>query len=168
MISNKHRALMLLIAMLVLTSCRTKLPDGLSDIGVPMREINSRLHLWIYGAGDSIYKIKNNESMLVGVDVKTKDHIAFARDYGVRLFLKEDNKWIEIKNETTYDISLPEMVIIPAEGYLVKDGAAGVTPYYPSLKKETLLRIVIVGKVVQNGKVTEEKTAAFIDVYLEP
>jgi hypothetical protein len=156
----------LLLVPLVLAGCKTRLPDDMPDIGVPEPEINSRMRLWVYGASNDPV-VKNKKGVLIGVEIKPPDQIEFARDFGVRLFLYDDDKWFEIENATSYNNLSNNTVILPLEG-LDPTGSAILAPYYPNLKKSTPLRIVLIGRLVRDGVATEEKTAGYIDVMLKP
>jgi hypothetical protein len=155
-----------LLASFVFYGCNTRIPQDIPDIGIPEQEVNSRMSVWVYGAGNNIV-VKNNEPIIMGVDVKSPNHIEFSYDYGVRLFLYNDEKWVEIENAMTYDESVRKEIILPLEG-LNRYGSAGLVPYYPNLKKSMPLRIVLIGRLVDDGEVSEEKTAGYIDVTLKP
>jgi hypothetical protein len=129
------RSLALTIMILVLSSCNSKLPDDLPDIGV---------------------------------DVKPPNQIAFARDYGAQMFIYDEGKWIKIENDIDYGETITETIIVPVEGYLPNNGTADLAPYYPNLTKSMDMRVILIGRIVRDGKVTDEKTAGYIDVILEP
>ena len=125
------------------------------------------MHLWLFGAGYNTV-IENDEPMGISVDVKPPDHIAFDGDYGVRMFIFENGKWVEIENAVNYGDFLHKVAIVPMEGSLDREGFVSLVPKYPNLKQRTPLRIVLIGKMVRDGNVTEEKTAGYIDLILTP
>ena len=130
--------------------------------------------VWEDGGGLRIsiktsYKEKlDNWPLAVDVEVTTSDGVAFSQDYGVRLFVYVDDTWVEIENAMNYAESLPESEILPIEGGIFKTGTAIFIPYYRDLKKPTRLRIVLVGNLVQEGTISEDKTAGYVDGILNP
>ena len=83
------------------------------------------------------------------------------------MFIYEENQWVEIANFMKYP-----------DGYLVlsslgdnpfsKYGAPAVDPILPDTSKPVTIRIILVGNIYRDGQITDEKTAAYIDVELKP
>lgn len=157
----------MVLGVLIISGCVNKLPDEIPDIGVSADEINTRVDL--LGPFIDNNTVKNHDLVDITVRVVTQDKIVFSKDYGARIFTYEQDKWVEIKNDMIFSESIPDQVILPLpEGNLFPFGNAAVSPYIENLKRSIPIRIILVGNLVSEGKVTEEKTAGYIDLTLTP
>lgn len=170
MVWKKSLLFVLSLTMIFLSGCEEKLPEGNPDIGIPKEEMNTRIRLSLLDlTNGNNGRTKNRGGILIDVVVITSDHIAFAQDYGARIFIYEENQWVEIENRATYSESVPKTVILPPdEETTLQSGTAGLSPYKQDLNKEVPLRIILVGNIIRDGKITEEKTAGSIDLTLQP
>lgn len=151
----------LCVLVLLLGACESK-PDLPPEFDFPQEEINTRVKLSA-PAGWNTFKIHNRVELLI--EVVSDDQIAF--DFDARMFIYKDNQWIEVENvPTTY----PEekQILSPARGDHNKVGMASVYPILPDPAYPVKLRLVVVGNIVRDGQITEEQTAAYIDIELKP
>ncbi len=156
--------------MLLISSCAKSTPlpmDSMPAIGIPMDKMNSQFRI-IAPQGWNSYKIKTGVSLLV--QVLSDEPIAFKGDLGARMFIYQNGEWIELKNRIlasnyeTWGIRIAQ---------LEKDQAARVVdthlaPLVPDPTRVTSIRVIAVGNIYKDGQVTEEQTAAYVDVTLRP
>ncbi len=146
------------------TSCMAKQTElDMPDVGFPANEMNTQIRLQA-PQGWNTFKIGDLVSL--AVEVIGSKEIAFAMDYGARMFIKENEKWTEIENFATYPGG--HVFLLPAKGDPFKIGHAGVDPIFQEQDHPITLRIILVGFIYQDNKITDEKVAAYIDVLLKP
>lgn len=133
------------------------------DIGVPEREINTRLRL---SAPDGWNTFLIGDAVSLAVEVITNDQIAFPYDYGAKMYVNEENQWEEIGNFMKYPNGF--LVLSSANGSKIKIGDAGVDPVLPETNKAVTLKVVLIGYFYRDGQITNDKTAAYIDIQLKP
>lgn len=154
------------LLLLFVTACRDQpsIPAGtMPDIGIPAEEMNTKVQLT---APDGWNTFKIGDVIGLDVGIISEDQIAFSPDYGARMFTYQDGHWKEIANFMTY----PEgsIILSPRHGNYLNDGAADIDPILPDTTNSLTLRIILVGNIYRDGHVTDEKTAAYIDVNLTP
>ena len=95
--------------------------------------------------------------------------MAFERDFGARLFILENDQWIEIPNSMGYDYLESDIfVYMPYADNPFNLGAPVVVPKLPDTKQTSTVRIILVGSIYRDGQVTNEKVASYVDVDLKP
>ena len=157
--STKTKFIICVLALL-LGACDAK-PVLPPEFDFPPEEINTRVQL---AALSSLNTFQTHNSVQVVIEVISDDQIAF--DYDARIFIYQDQQWVEVENLTTY----PEekQILSPARGDPYKLGMTSVYPILPDPSRAVTLRLVVVGNIVRDGQITEEQTAAYIDVELRP
>jgi hypothetical protein len=98
--------------------------------------------------------------------VISKNQVIFLHDYGARMFLYQNQEWVEIPNFMHY----PEgsIILSPAGNDPFKLGDASIHPILPDENQPATIRIYLVGHIYKDGQITPEATAAYIDVELKP
>jgi hypothetical protein len=141
---------------------RTELAP-MPDVGIPVVEMNTRIHLQ---APDGWNSFKIGDVVGIDVEVISDDQIAFSHDYGAKIFIYEDQEWREIPNFMKY----PEgnMILTQANGNYFKHGGVELDPIFPDGSKSVVIRVILIGNIYRNGQITNEQTAAFIDLKLKP
>jgi hypothetical protein len=151
------------IILLSLFGCEKKTEmsaELLSELGVPASEINTRLNLSA-PAGLNTQKVGDIISIIV--KVTSEDQVAFAKDFGARMFVNSNQKWIEVQNFMGYQDT--KTLLSRKDGEF---GEADLSPVLPDPLKATTVRIFLVGNIFRDGKVTDQKTAGYIDINLTP
>lgn len=133
------------------------------DIGIPQAEINTRIKLL---APDGWNTFEQGDDMSLVVDIYSDDQIQFTYDFGARMFMLEDQEWVEVQNSVRYPSG--SFVLSPSEGNLQKTGAVVLDPVIPQTDHSVLLRVFVIGNIYSNDQVTDEKTATYIDLELNP
>ena len=158
------KILCLLTLIITLSSCsyrKTSPSNGLPDIGVPIEEINTRVRL---SAPEGLNTFKIGDEVSLAVEVLSDDQVAYAHDYGARIFINQSNHWVEIENYKDYQQGY--IVLDPAKGDAFKLGLAVVNPRLPDQIEAATLRIVLVGNLYRDKQISDTETAAYIDVHL--
>jgi len=98
----------------------------------------------------------------LAINNHSSNAIWFPPDFNIRLFILEENTWVEI-----YDSLIPsgDVTVFPAD-----EGGIGLLVFKPSIPIEeiSLLRVVIVGNIIETGKPTLSLVGAFLDIPLPP
>jgi hypothetical protein len=163
--SYKH-IIYITAVLFLIVACENKSlvpPTDLPDIGIPPDEYSKDFKL---SAPEGWNTFKVGDAVGLAVEVVSSDQIAFAQDFGARLFIYENNQWVEVANFMNY----PEgyLILSPAKNDPLKFGAAFVDPLLPDSNRAVTLRTVLVGNIYRDGKITDEIAAAYIDVDLKP
>jgi hypothetical protein len=137
-------------------------PGLLSVLGVPESEINSQIRL---SAPEGWNNYKSGDAITLLIEVIGKNQVIFPNDYGARVFIPSNHEWVEVKNSMRYP---DNKYLLSFSNDRTKHGSTSVLPVLPDLNKSTTVRIFIIGNIYRDGKVTEERTAGFIDVDLRP
>jgi hypothetical protein len=98
----------------------------------------------------------------LAINNHSSNAIWFPPNFNIRLFILEENTWVEI-----YDSLIPsgDLTVYPAD-----EGGIGLLVFKPSIPIEeiSLLRVVIVGNIIETGKPTLSLVGAFLDIPLPP
>ena len=100
---------------------------------------------------------------------KTSDCLVFPFNYGVRVFVLQNNNWIEIPDVIKYADN--HDVILDARNGLYPDTMVSVNPDYSKLDNisgQLRMRIVVVGRQCVNGVASEQQFADFIELPVQP
>jgi hypothetical protein len=156
--------LFLILVCLAAVGCtkHPSLPD-MPDIGISQGEINTRV-LLAAPAGLNTYKI--GEIVSLTVEVVSDDRILFPHDYGAKIFVLEDNQWVEVPNLMEYPDG--HITLSPTSGDPLRKGTAGVVPLFPDSNNKQTIRIILIGNIYSNGQLTDDQTAAYIDLEMNP
>jgi hypothetical protein len=138
----------------------TQIAPGIS---LPPDEVNSRLKLSTI-QGITELKIRN----LLNLDLVNISNtpIGFPSDFGVRVFIEEQNQWTEIKNIFGY--ASGNNIVVPLQFDKIADTIVPIYPVVTSSTQPAKIRVIVIGIVYQNSEPTSIKTAAFIDLVLQP
>jgi hypothetical protein len=153
--------------LILIVGCRTTLSkDEMPYVGVSSEEMNKEFQLSVPLA---INTFKIGSEVFLEVKVISTNQVAFERDFGARLFILENDQWIEIPNFMGYDYLASDVYVsMPYADDPFNLGATVVVPKPPDTKRATTVRIFLVGSIYRDGQVTNEKVASYVDVYLKP
>ncbi len=108
-----------------------------------------------------------------GVDLyvvnKTSDCIVFPYNYGVRIFVLQNDNWIEIPDVLQH--AFDHNVTLDANNGPFPDAVVSVNPDYSKLGNisgQLRMRIVVVGRQCVNGVPVDQEFADFIEVPVQP
>ena len=158
---------MLLIALVGCAKKTTFPENGMPAIGVPIADMNTKLQILSPAGFNNTYK--NNDPLSLIVKVVTDDQVAFTPDFGARMFIYQNEKWEEVKNTEEYSQDMSQYTIYSnAKDNPFEDGDPILCPSISNLPKTAPLRVIIIGNIYKDGKVTDTKTAGYIDLVLKP
>lgn len=132
-----------------------------------LTDINESFQVTINGE-EKTFKINSDIPLIF--NNKSPYTIYFPTGSFIRLLIINDNEWMEIENSHTY----AGLLLISPEGTLLKDfNIAGVRPVIDNSilhgdKKDLLLRIVLIGEIMENNDPTGRFVGAYVDVDITP
>ncbi|SRR6266496_5578833 len=158
----------------ILTSClnsQSAVPKSLEEefnTDFPVSDMNKSFQLKV--DGDTNIFQKDSEIPVVFNNTSPVT-ISFQTDSFLKLLIIKDNKWIEIKNQYSYSGPLQ---IAPQGTILLDNNTATVQPelddHLISTNKNhlVLMRILMVGEVLNKDIHTGRFVGAYVDVFLKP
>lgn len=158
-----------LLLLIFIASCSEipPTPGGeMPDIGIPQDRMNSEFRLSVPNVGNTL---KIGQEVSLDIYVISKNQIAFGRDCGARIFVSRNNSWEEVPNLMGYSYLESDIYIYnPYSDNPFNIGVIGVVPDLPDTGKAMRVRIFLVGSIYRDGNITDEKTASYVDVVLNP
>lgn len=156
-----------LILTMVACSSRPSLPKNETpDIGIPKEVMNTVFQV---SAPKALNTFNIGDEVTLEVKVVSSEQVAFERDMGARMFIFDANQWIEVQNSVSYDYLEPkDYVFVPYADNPFNLGMAVIEPVLQNTSKAMTVRIFLVGSIYQDGRKTNEKAAAYVDVNLRP
>jgi hypothetical protein len=135
---------------------------------VPIVDMNSSLQV-VVDSNDA--SPKNGSDIGLTIYNKSSHSVQFDNSSFVKLLGSTDHlHWFSIKNGITY---LDHMSLSPQGTLLLDLSNTWVRPILEPIdfgvdKSDVLLRIAVVGEIVEGDKLTGEKVGAYVDVPLKP
>lgn len=132
------------------------------DIGVSSESINTYVKVVVPPAFN---EFKLGKPIAIQVTSISKEQILFQSDLGARLFYLDGDKWVKTNNLNGI---YPEGNFIFPKSRSYPDNTAEtfVFPNLPKTKQVVTVRVVVIGNIYKDGKATDQKTAAYVDVTL--
>ena len=93
------------------------------------------------------------------------DEIAYSYDE-IKMFVFSDQKWIEVDDFANGASGF--RILSPLKWNINNVDLTSLSPILPDSSQSVTLWVVIIGHVMRNGEITNELTADYIDVILEP
>ncbi len=137
------------------------IPPPMPELGISSEKINT---YFILEAPVQVNQFRTDGIINISIKPTTDSSINLLPDYGARLFLLDDNKWIEIKNLMIYQSD--NFLLPPIDPTAI--GIATVFPDIPDVSHPVRVRVVFMGYVVRDGITTDELVASYVDVKLKP
>lgn len=144
---------------IIVTSCSGK-HETLPGTDIPLSDMNQQVEILPDTGGNP--SAKNNDVIVVDVQNISSQRIIFPGDYGVKLFYKTDDEWVDVENRM---LSPEHEMVLPLATEFPPGGAFGVIPYIPELSQPVTLRIAVIGHLENN---VQETVGAYVDIPLEP
>lgn len=148
--------------MIVGCRARSYLPLDLLGVEVEESEINNRMHLY---TPEGINTFKTSESVKIAIEGTSKDYISYFYSE-VKLFLLNEEQWIEVDN--LIEGHPDQQLLSPYKKSSTNPQLIIISPNLPNPSQPVTLRVVIIGHIMHGGEVTDELTADYIDIKLEP
>jgi hypothetical protein len=167
----KHVFSLIIIMVVSLSACvkqPTSVPsDKVPGFDISIKEMNNKLKIISpIGLHNSF---KNDQDLSLYLTVISDDQMAFKTDFGAKIFVFQDNQWVEVENRVDYPGEKTQYFSLsPAKGNPAEGASIILRPYKPGLNSVVPMRAIVVGYIMKNGDVTDEKTYGYIDLELKP
>jgi hypothetical protein len=143
----------------LLTSCSAK-AETLPGTDILLSDMNQDIEL-LPNPGDELTP-KNQDVLILKIRNLSPQEITFPGDYGVKLFYKKADDWIEVENQ----MRSPEReVILPLANDFPGGAAIAILPCIPDMSQPITLRVAVIGHPENNA---QENIGAYVDVLLDP
>lgn len=135
--------------------------ERMPGVDIPIERMNTQARLY---APKEANQFKYGTPLGVVLENLTETPVVLPPDHGVKLFNKQDDKWIPIKNDFEYNSG--EITVLPKDQMQYGGVLIDINPAISeSQSLTTTLRIVVVGKLEGTSN---QQVAAYTDVTLNP
>lgn len=153
---NIKRFFLLILMVFILVSCKAD-PEYFTGLDVDDEVINTSIQFQeIEGSGE----YTNGLLIMVQLRNLTSAPIAFDGDYGIAIFLEENNDWELVQNDFNYP---PEVRSLFPEAEFPAGALVAIIPDINSMTSPQTIRLVVHG-TTESGQVV----VAAIDLLLQP
>lgn len=132
------------------------IPEGITDV-------NDSLRLTLV---EETFSIRTGTAIVVE-NISEYELIYFSADTDVQLYALQGGEWLPVKNNVIYHPS--------GDRFLgqSKDNSPiflmfTVKPLLPDLERRTKLRALVIATVMEGEQATDNKVAAYVDLWVEP
>jgi hypothetical protein len=148
-----------IVASAILGSCASA--EKLPGVDVPIRDMNTQLSLSLPAGSENLKK--DDPIPLVAQDL-SEEPIVFPQDYGIKVFARQDQKWIPVENNFHYPAG--DVELLPAKQQAFGGMGIVLDPVI-SQAAPVVIRVVVVGHLQHNNQVGLS-VAAYLDITLQP
>jgi hypothetical protein len=142
----------------------TKKSEEIFTSMFPETPMNSDIHFW-----KPSEEFTNGQSMGLTLENTSAHEVRFSDENDVSVFVFEDNAWNKVKNTLTYVPANVERPLRPKAPDNPGVTAILLNPHLDNAKLAPVnVRVVVIGTIYENGRKTDKKTGAYIDVKLNP
>jgi hypothetical protein len=133
----------------------------------PIDDINKSLSIKL---SDDKKSLHVDDDITLIIENRSPHFLFFdlSHDY-IKLFMESDSEWVEVKNKIAYSGS---RTLSPQGIPLLNLDGTWVEPVFEENmikdKTDVLLRIVVIGKIIENDVPTEKAVGAYVDVHMSP
>lgn len=153
-----------LFALTLTTACVLQLDlENVPDVDIPVEDLNSQVSVFA-PKGWNTFKV--NEPIELEIYVTGSEKVIFPPDFGVKTFLYDNGEWIEVVETVPITYPPGDVILPPSNGNPFMAGGARSFPILLDASDPTLLRIFVFGYIYRDGKATDEKVGAYVDVIL--
>lgn len=170
MVKPIYYSLIFILLFAVISSCEAQNQSGQDKDFLemfPLVEMNTKIQFW--DPNRMIQTPRIGETLNLSLENFSQYKIVFPSDFGLRIFTFNDQSmsWDEIGNNANYfptgnrqispkGTDLPGVILIGLQPTVLNEG------------KPVDVRVIVVGRVAQNGTPTNEQVGAWVDVTLQP
>lgn len=165
---GKNTLISIIIVMLSSCSSTTITPVDSSSIPTPDVGIEFQNQKYLeVTAPDGWNSFKVNKSVSLLIRNISNTQIVSEPDFGAKIFVRTEDKWIEVSNKTVYLNESP-FTLEPNKNFdFSKTVSFVVFPDLPNNSSAANIRIFVFGTLSEDGK-ESEKVASYIDLTLNP
>jgi hypothetical protein len=133
------------------------LPEGITDV-------NNSLRLTPV---EKVFSIRFGTEV-IAENSSEYELLYFSDDTDVYLYMQHEEEWQPVmKREIIYHPSADMFVSLSTDESPFFS-TVSVKPLLPDLDKKTKLRVLVIATVIENEQKTDQKVAAYIDLWVEP
>jgi hypothetical protein len=163
-----HKSIAISIVTIVLSSCSFA-ANVAEQSSIPTPDIGTDVQVGKFlevTAPNGWNSFKTDEAVSLEIRNISENPITSGPDFGMRIFVRSDQGWIEVKNKAGYEYEL--ITLEPTENYdPFKTVGTFVLPELPDYSVASDIRIFVFGDLIENGK-EPKKVASYIDLKLNP
>jgi hypothetical protein len=173
----KQRVLMFLQSIaIVISICRCKPILMVSDAQensfqkiVAVENLNKYFQIYLDSANPK--NLKMGDDIIIAFRNLTNQEVLFSVGFGIRLFIINDNKWVEIINDADYYGKGALLESSKSQQAILGGFVTSIRPALPLNFVEAnpllKLRIFVIGELMNNGQKTGIPVGAYLDVTLK-
>ena len=164
---TKLVSLLILFSLFVNTGCVKNDPPDLPDIGISTDRLNKDLRLVVFPTFNTF---KIGESVNLEVQIESDLEVEISPDSDAQIFAlnTKAGEWQKVKEVPDLGVFDPQTFILSHEDGGIQEVSISLYPDLPNRSEPANLLIVVIGNVVQKGKVSDQKVGAYIIVKLRP
>jgi hypothetical protein len=153
---------LLCITILLLASCNTVQQDHTSTfpgIAVPIENFNTIIQL--EDSPQLLNTHKNGGDLDILVNNLSDEAVIFPENYGLKLFTNENNKWVEVPNNS-YNAGVSFR--LPPQKEYPLGALVSVLPYIAGLETPVTIRVIVIGHQEKSNL----QVGAYLDIKIDP
>ena len=163
-----YKSIIISIVIIVLSSCGPATSIA-KQSSVPMPDIGAEIQQGKYlevMAPDGWNTFKTNKIISLAIRNVSESPISSGPDFGARIFIRTDEKWLEVQNKIIYEND--PFTLEPSDNWNTETTASiGVRPVLSDYSVPYDIRIFVIGDLVESGQ-ESKKVASYIDLRLNP
>ncbi|HNT23828.1 MAG TPA: hypothetical protein PKM21_05650 [Anaerolineales bacterium] len=129
-----------------------------------IRDVNDSLVITYL---DDMSDGKIGSKVYLGINNCSNKEIWFPGNWGVRIYQKAEDGWVEIADQMI-SVQSQELILKPSGDEYGSVSSTVVRPDIYNNGDPIVIRIIVIGAVIRHGVVTDEQIAAYVDVTLQP
>jgi hypothetical protein len=131
-------------------------------IDFPIEKLNQMIDL---SAPTGWNNIEKDGTALLMVNNISNEEIIFKKDFGIKIFYSDENRWFSLENEVVYPDSFSDIVLKPNKDLdPLEIGSAYMMVGLDEIPKPTVLRVFVFGYVYKDSEKTDEKIGSYTDI----
>ena len=165
----------LILLVFIAVSCNPANPDVSQDLEDSFRKSvhinNLNVDFLISVELDDGEELENGSDIRVRLENISRHEILFSSALGNELYMIENNSWVQVQNLNKY-YGTGSPLILKSEHQIDNKITSGVRPFLPEAINlegyKAILRILMVGELLEDGARTGTLTGAYADVFIRP
>lgn len=132
-------------------------PKGIDDVNTSVR---------LSPLFQEKFKAESGTDLMVE-NISDYELIYFSADSDVYLYYLQGREWLSAKNSVIYYPSSDTYLRPPKDG-VPQWLTISIKPILPDSNRKTKIRVLVIATVMENDMPTDEKVAAYIDLWADP